>query len=184
MTYPAPRAPTVGAIADRHNVKVHQIRHIIGSRGLRPAGRAGNAYIYTEADAEFIGDELRGSPGARGSAMAAEILPLRRHDGVIRPNVPPGDLYPLTELPGRPWMPKKNGKRVNKFTCVRWALHGKRGFKLRTTMVGGLRCTCDAWAWDFFEKLNGTDPATAESSPRLAKDHEAAEAELAAEGIR
>jgi hypothetical protein len=54
-----PRAPTVGAIADRHDVKVHQVRHVIQTRKLRPVGRAGIAYIYSEADVDFIGHELR-----------------------------------------------------------------------------------------------------------------------------
>ena len=129
--------------------------------------------------------------------MAADRLLRRQHGPVVVPNqsggnessardarpVVPGELYPLTDLPSRPWMPKKNGKKVSRFTCIRWALRGKRGLKLRTIMVGGLRVTCDAWVWAFFESLDGSAPATAMNPRRQTKDHELAEAELTAEGI-
>jgi hypothetical protein len=95
------------------------------------------------------------------------------------------DLYPLFALPTRKWMPrKKKGKTLSRFTALRWALHGRRGVKLRTIMVGGIRCTCDAWAMQFFERLtsgdNGGKPLT---GGRQSKDHEAAERELAAAGV-
>ena len=96
----------------------------------------------------------------------------------------PCGLYPLTDLPDRPWMPRKRGRKVNRFTVIRWALHGKRGLRLRTVMCGGLRCTCDAWAWEFFERLSGgAGPGQPMSPRRQARDHELAEAELAREGI-
>jgi hypothetical protein len=78
---------------------------------------------------------------------------------------------------------KKNGKHISRFTCIRWALHGKRGLKLRTTMIGGLRCTCDEWAFEFFERLAGAQPGPHITRRRQARDHELAETELAAEGI-
>jgi hypothetical protein len=47
-------------------------------------------------------------------------------------------------------------------------------------MVGGVRCTCDAWAMQFFEALAGNGPTPARVDSR---DHQEAEAELAAEGF-
>jgi hypothetical protein len=114
--------------------------------------------------------------------MAADSLLCRQHKEIAERDASASALYSLAELPRRPWMPRKNGKHISRFTCIRWALHGKRGIKLRTTMVGGLRCTCDDWAWDFFERLNG-DEATTGMRRRQAKDHNLAEAELTAEGI-
>ena len=92
------------------------------------------------------------------------------------------ELYPLSDLPARAWMPRRQGrngrKPVNKFTCIRWALHGKGGVKLRTIMVGGIRCTCDAWAWEFFETLTRGKESASGSCTVLPADHKAAEAEL------
>ena len=54
-----PTVPTVGAIARREGVPTHRIEYIIRSRGMQPAGRAGSAYIYSEADFQKIAGELR-----------------------------------------------------------------------------------------------------------------------------
>ena len=54
-----PIVPTVGEIARRHGVHVHQIEHVIRTRRLVPVGKAGNTYIYSDGDVEFIGAELR-----------------------------------------------------------------------------------------------------------------------------
>jgi hypothetical protein len=69
-------------------------------------------------------------------------------------------LFPLTELPRRSWMPRKDAKPISKRTVIRWALCGRNGRKLRTTMVGGMRCTCDHWARLFFEYLATFDDPT------------------------
>jgi hypothetical protein len=83
-------------------------------------------------------------------------------------------------------MPRKRGRTLRRETCVRWALTGKQGVKLQTLMVGGIRCTCDAWAMEFFTAItNGTSGQTAKSfSPRQRhRDHQDAEAELDRLGI-
>ncbi len=49
----------VGEIARRHHVPLHRVLYVIRSRDIRPAGRAGNARVFTLADAEWIGSELR-----------------------------------------------------------------------------------------------------------------------------
>jgi hypothetical protein len=80
-----------------------------------------------------------------------------------------GELYPLSQLPHRPWMPKKHGKRLHFTTVLRWALNGKGGIKLRTLMVGGTRCVSDAWAMTFFEAITpSTDIAPRRTSHRRA----------------
>jgi hypothetical protein len=100
-------------------------------------------------------------------------------------NPVPDNLYPLTELPRREWMPRKNGKPINPYTVIRWALKGKAGRRLQTLMVGGIRCCCDPWAMAFFQAL--TDNNNADTKPlsdtRRLKDHRDAEAELSAAGI-
>ena len=55
----APSLPTIGAIAMRLGVPVHRVGYVIGSRGIRPAGRAGHARVFTEADVAHIASELR-----------------------------------------------------------------------------------------------------------------------------
>jgi DNA-binding transcriptional MerR regulator len=50
---------TVGVIAERLGVPVHRITYVIESRSIRPAGRAGNAKVFTEADVQHIAGELR-----------------------------------------------------------------------------------------------------------------------------
>ena len=94
----------------------------------------------------------------------------------------PDQLYPLTELPGRAWMPRKNGKTLSRFTVIRWAIHGTKGRRLKTIMVGGQRCCCDAWAMSFFEALAGNEQSKT-ASHAGSRDHEDAEAELAREGF-
>lgn len=96
------------------------------------------------------------------------------------------NLYPLMDLPRRLWMPRRDGKLISRCTVIRWALSGKGGRRLETLMVGGTRCTCDRWAWQFFRSL--TDPV--DDIPRRmtqsqrAKDHARAEAELERAGIK
>jgi hypothetical protein len=51
--------PTVGCIAKRYSVQVHQVSHVIRTRGIVPSGRAGVAHIYSEADVKRIGEALK-----------------------------------------------------------------------------------------------------------------------------
>jgi hypothetical protein len=51
--------PTTGEIARRFGVPIHCVRYVIDTRGVEPAGKAGNAYFYAEVDVERIASELR-----------------------------------------------------------------------------------------------------------------------------
>ena len=56
---PWPAAPTIGSIAERCGVGVHQVRYVIDSRGIRPSAKAGNARVFSEQDVERIREELQ-----------------------------------------------------------------------------------------------------------------------------
>jgi hypothetical protein len=71
MAESLPRLATVGEIARRFSVHVHQVDHVIDTRNVQPIGRAGNAYVYSDADVEFIGMELRRIARERESVGAA-----------------------------------------------------------------------------------------------------------------
>jgi len=55
----APVVPTVGEIARRTGYPVHKIEYVIRARDIAPTGRAGNAYIYGEADVQHVTYELQ-----------------------------------------------------------------------------------------------------------------------------
>jgi DNA-binding transcriptional MerR regulator len=67
MVATADPLPTVGTIAARAKVPVHRVLYVIESRGIRPVGRAGNARVFTEADALRIAGELRRIDEDRGA---------------------------------------------------------------------------------------------------------------------
>src|SRR5687768_5231228 len=73
----------------------------------------------------------------------------------------PGQLFPISQLPGRSWMPRPRGQPISLWTVIRWSTAGKHGHKLKTLMVGGTRCTTDMWALQFFEQLSSVDAAPA-----------------------
>jgi hypothetical protein len=50
---------SVGDIARQHGVSLHRVLYVIRSRDIRPAGMAGNTRVFTPADAEWVGSELR-----------------------------------------------------------------------------------------------------------------------------
>jgi len=52
-------APTVGEIARRFGVSVHQVEYVVKSRKIQAASVAGNARIFAEHDVAYIGSELR-----------------------------------------------------------------------------------------------------------------------------
>jgi DNA-binding transcriptional MerR regulator len=58
MSEPTTPMPTVGEIARRLGVPIHRVLYVIRSRGLRPACRAGNARVFSEADSAFIEHEI------------------------------------------------------------------------------------------------------------------------------
>lgn len=59
MNTKAPSLPTIGAIASRLGESVHRVAYVIRSRGITPAGIAGNSRVFTEADVNRIASELR-----------------------------------------------------------------------------------------------------------------------------
>ena len=50
--------PTVGEIARRRNVPIHAVEYVIKTRGILPAGRAGNVRVFSEDDVLLIASEL------------------------------------------------------------------------------------------------------------------------------
>lgn len=61
-----PRVPTVGVIAERFGVRVHQVQYVVRTREIHPVGRAGGARIFSEQQVERIAAELRRVAAARG----------------------------------------------------------------------------------------------------------------------
>lgn len=66
MAKDVPCALTVGEISRRLGEPLHRIEYIIRARGIRPALRAGNARVFTEADLQRIAAELRRVDVERG----------------------------------------------------------------------------------------------------------------------
>ena len=63
-------------------------------------------------------------------------------------------LIPLRDVPRSKLLPKRrSGSRVSVSTLFRWALHGLRGYRLDTVMVGGQRCTSIEALQEFFRML-------------------------------
>lgn len=58
MAEPTTPMLTVGEIARRLGVPVHRVLYVIRSRAIRPACRAGNARVFSGADAAFIKHEI------------------------------------------------------------------------------------------------------------------------------
>lgn len=59
-------------------------------------------------------------------------------------------LITLTEAAQHPMLPSRRGGRArHKETIRRWATSGIHGRKLRTVMVGGIRCTTVEWMYEF-----------------------------------
>jgi hypothetical protein len=69
------------------------------------------------------------------------------------------DLIPLHKatclIPGR-----QGRKQVHANTLFRWCLHGVRGVKLRSVLVGGQRYTTQTWVDEFLAALNPTPRST------------------------
>ncbi|NLS92036.1 MAG: MerR family transcriptional regulator [Planctomycetaceae bacterium] len=66
MSFTVPTLPTVGEISRRTGQPVHRIEYVIRSRDIRPAGRAGNLRVFTEADVNRIASELERIDADRG----------------------------------------------------------------------------------------------------------------------
>lgn len=59
LTTQAPALPTVGEIAQRLGVPVHRVVYVIESRGIEPAGWAGNSRVFDEPAVNRVASELR-----------------------------------------------------------------------------------------------------------------------------
>ncbi len=53
---------TVGEIAKRLDVSLHRVEYILRSRRIQPAGRAGNARVFSEEDLTAIKVALADAP--------------------------------------------------------------------------------------------------------------------------
>ena len=59
-------------------------------------------------------------------------------------------LISLAEAARHPMMPcRDKGRTIHKDTLHRWATNGLRGRNLKTVLVGGIRCTTEAWLYEF-----------------------------------
>lgn len=56
---------TVGEIARRLGQELHRVEYVIRSRNIRPAGWAGHARVFRDADLARIAAELRRIDGER-----------------------------------------------------------------------------------------------------------------------
>ncbi len=52
--------PTIGVIAARLGVPKHRVEYVVKSRGIAPVARAGNARVFSDADATRISRIIRG----------------------------------------------------------------------------------------------------------------------------
>lgn len=92
-----------------------------------------------------------------------------------------GELYPLQQLPARPFMPTPEGRRVSLATVYRDAARG-----LRTVKIAGQMFTTDAWAWAYYQSRGERRCLSHAGRPtprQRARRHQAAERVLAAAGL-
>ncbi len=59
MTSQIPILLTIGEISRRLDQPIHRVEYVLRSRNVAPAGWAGNARVYVEADVTFLTAELR-----------------------------------------------------------------------------------------------------------------------------
>ncbi len=50
---------TIGKIAEHFGTSRHRVEYVIDTRRITPAGRAGIARVFADADVELIGQQLR-----------------------------------------------------------------------------------------------------------------------------
>lgn len=65
----APTLPTVGKIAQRFGVPVHRVVYVVESRGIAPAGIAGNVRVFDEPSVSRIASELARIKRDRGGQL-------------------------------------------------------------------------------------------------------------------
>ena len=76
---------------------------------------------------------------------------------------PVGPLFPVTELPGRPWMPRRGGKKVSTSSVWRAVLKGRGGVVMPTMKIAGQRYTTDQWAQEYFRATSAVTPPAAQT---------------------
>jgi hypothetical protein len=89
-----------------------------------------------------------------------------------------GATIPLTRVTGLEVIPtRRSDTRLHVRTVFRWALRGLRGVRLRTTLVGGQRCTTLADLYAFFAAVDaartpshGRPPVARPAPPRSTVD--------------
>jgi hypothetical protein len=92
------------------------------------------------------------------------------------------DVFPLNQAPRH--LPKRRkGKRAAISTPYRWAQRGLRGVRLETIQVGNTKCTSLQALQRFFDRLTEVAGSSPSSPSECQRDAEAAEAELASEGL-
>ncbi|MGA2233548.1 MAG: DUF1580 domain-containing protein [Tepidisphaeraceae bacterium] len=99
-------------------------------------------------------------------------------------------LIRLHDVPRLPWLPaRRGGSKLNVSTIWRWAMKGAAGVKLPTVAVGSALCTTERDLRDFFAAVadarrNGPPASNVRTPRRRQREIAAAEARLAAAGIR
>jgi hypothetical protein len=79
---------------------------------------------------------------------------------------------------------RRPGRPVHRGTLERWRTRGRRGIKLETFLLGGIRMTTEEAILRFIERMS--DPAAtpdAITPSQMRKAHDAAERELSAAGL-
>ena len=87
--------------------------------------------------------------------------------------------------------PGRQGRKASVSTLWRWTMHGRKGIRLETIVIGGTRMTSAQALQRFFDRLtkvaepqDATSPAiSAATSRQREREIEAAEQRLAAAGI-
>lgn len=111
---------------------------------------------------------IRNRPDDLGSARRHVLA--RSCDMRHQPFIPTcRELRPLAEycdrLPSR-----RRGRKLNRATLYRWALHGVSGGRiLQTVELGGGRFTCDAWVAEFMRQLSEPSPGKGLSEAKRSK---------------
>lgn len=60
---------TTGEIAKRLGVPLHRVLHIIDTRGIHAAGRAGVMRVFNESDLAFIASEIKRIDAEKGDQL-------------------------------------------------------------------------------------------------------------------
>lgn len=78
----------------------------------------------------------------------------------------------LSAVTAIPWVkdiPRRNGAELNTATIHRWATDGRKGIRLETYQVGGVRYTSEAAVERFFERLAVPGATTTTETPSQRK---------------